>query len=566
MAVSRSQFPAWYHYWAATLCIFGVNQAALAQTVAPSQVTPEVAPKSRLPEQPVIEQLQNNASANFVIENDSHLTVAEVSVRYEDQRASDDVRDFVANLRGQRVTLQQIMAAANGLERRFHAQGYILRRVVFPPQTFEDGGTLKVEVIDGFIERIDSSALGSGLAAVVEPRLKRLLRKPGLRLADIERALMIANEIPGVNLRSALSQGVDTGGVLLTVESDFTRTSASVQADNYLPASLAHWQFGATVTQNNTLGMGDAIYVRAGSDGNFSAIRDRLPRFGYLGAGVSLPLDTDGSYLAFDAIVSRSSTAARAGAPAIDGRLTQTSLRLNILPVLNRKERLGVEVALETVRQSLEAADFGVQLTRDAYRIARLSVLSDRVIGASRLALNAQFSAGLGGRLDNGLDPSSAGLSRQGASPNFAKLSADGLVQVPLNVFRFDLAVRGQTSFGNPVLLSEQFSLDGLNAISTPVSGRFLVDSGQTSRIEALAPGVIKALPGLEPYFFAAQGYGARMLPTVVESRSVLAGAFGVGARVRLGRVQLGVELGNQVAREFDTSWSEHARLTLSIR
>lgn len=543
-----------------------LHYTATAQTVAPSQVTPRLSPPVRLPEAPEIEPLPSDKLDPAIPQNDSLVTVGDVSVGFAGQYLSSNIKDFVDALRRKRVSLQQIIEAADALERQFHAQGYILTRVVFPPQTFVDDGTLRVEIIDGYIERIDSTPLAPGLAAIVEPRLKALLRKPGLRLADIERALLVANELPGARVRSALSQGRETGGVLLTVESDYRHTSVGAQIDNYLPSALGGWQFAANIVQNNLLGIGDSLYARVGGDLNFNQIRGKRPSFGYLGGGLSVPVGTAGSSLAVDAIVSKSSTAARGGVPAVDGRLTQAGVRFNVLPVLNRRERLGIAIGIETIRQSLEAADFGVELTRDDYRIARVSVLADRTVGNGRLAVNARFSAGLGGRVENMGDPSSPGLSRQGASPDFAKLDFDALFQIPTRSLRFDLTLRGQTGFGKAMLLSEQFSLDGRNAISTPVSGTFLVDSGQTARIEAIATRAFKLVPGFEPYLFVAQGYGTRARQTAVESDSVLVGATGVGARLNIGRIQLGAEFGNQVAREFGTEWSQHARLTVGIR
>jgi hemolysin activation/secretion protein len=555
----------WHRLGAVSLSVLMWSQTVCAQTVAPSQVTPELSPENRPAEQPIIEQSLTSDVVNFDVQDDTLLTVADVAVRFDGEQTPAEIEAFAAQLRGQRLSLRQIIAAARDLERAFHEQGYILRRVVFPPQTFTDGGTLQVEVIDGYIERIDTAALSPRVAAIIERRIGKLLRTPGLRLTDIERALLIANELPGMRLRSALSQGEETGGVLLTVESDFAATSASFQINNYLPASLGDWQFGATLARNNTLGIGESIYVRIGGDANRNLTRDRRPGFGFVGGGVQLPIDNDGKSIAFDGIVSRSSTQASVGVPAIDGRLTQGSVRINVLPVLNRRARVGFEVALESITQSLEAADFDVELTRDDYRAARLGVITDRAIGSSRVLFNAQLSAGVGGRSASP-DPTSVGLSRQGASPSFAKLSADALLQVPVGALRFDLTMRGQTGFGDPMLLSEQFSLDAPNAISTPVSGRFLVDSGQTSRLELVAPGVIKPIPRLHPYLFAAQGYGTRALPTAVESRSVFAGAFGLGARLGVGPIELDFEVGSQVAREFVTDWSEHARLTLRIR
>ena len=118
-----------------------------AQTVAPSQVTPRSSPPVRLPEAPEIDQMQSDKLDPAIPQNDSLVTVGDVSVGFAGQYLSLHIKDFVDTLRGKRVSLQKIIEAADALERQFHAEGYILTRVVFPPQTFVDDGTLRVEII-----------------------------------------------------------------------------------------------------------------------------------------------------------------------------------------------------------------------------------------------------------------------------------------------------------------------------------------------------------------------------------------------------------------------------------
>jgi hemolysin activation/secretion protein len=148
-------------------------------------------------------------------------------------------------------------------------------------------------------------------------------------------------------------------------------------------------------------------------------------------------------------------------------------------------------------------------------------------------------------------------LSRLGAGPFFSKATFDAHVTQPLpNEFRIDLIGRAQTSFGDPLLVSEQFSLDGPQAVSAYPSGTLNVDEGGTLRAELSRSfaSIGTAVPLiLSPYGFGSFGVGRLVEPTIVELAVVRGGAVGAGVRSSIdipGGYQ-GVALGLEIARQF---------------
>ena len=145
----------------------------------------------------------------------------------------------------------------------------------------------------------------------------------------------------------------------------------------------------------------------------------------------------------------------------------------------------------------------------------------------------------------------------QGAGPLFSKATFDAHVTQPLpNEFRMDFIGRAQTSFGNPLLVSEQFSLDGPQAVSAYPSGTLNVDEGGTLRGELSRSfaSIGTAVPViLSPYGFGSFGAGRLVDPTIVELAVIRGGAVGAGVRSGIdipGGYQ-GVALGLEVARQF---------------
>ncbi len=78
---------------------------------------------------------------------------------------------IIAGLKNRTVTVAEVYKAALAIEAAYARSGYILVRVVVPAQDLHDGGDLNLTVVDGFIERIDTSALPANLAAPIAQTL-----------------------------------------------------------------------------------------------------------------------------------------------------------------------------------------------------------------------------------------------------------------------------------------------------------------------------------------------------------------------------------------------------------
>jgi hemolysin activation/secretion protein len=147
-------------------------------------------------------------------------------------------RAFEARFVGRRVPASEIFLAAQELEAAYARAGFVLVRIVLPAQTLVDGGRLRLVIVDGFIERADVKGVPdlvrTRIAAVIEP----LIGKKGLRLAEIERRLLIAGDTPGVALRSTLAPGSSPGGTVLVVEAKHKPLSVYTGIDNTLSSSL----------------------------------------------------------------------------------------------------------------------------------------------------------------------------------------------------------------------------------------------------------------------------------------------------------------------------------------
>ncbi|WP_052523358.1 ShlB/FhaC/HecB family hemolysin secretion/activation protein, partial [Bradyrhizobium sp. STM 3809] len=473
---------------------------------------------------------------------------------------ADAAAALVAELAGKRVSVEAIYAAAARLEQAYVRAGFPLVRVVLPPQRLVDHGPLRIVVVDGFIERIDVSALPSQVRGVVQRRTAALVGRRHVTQEQIEHALLIAGEVPGVTLRSTLARGAADGGVALILEGEHHLVAVSTGTDNRLAKSLGIWQARGAVTVNSALGWGEQVYASVGSGANPNDFVAGRPPLLLYGLGLVLPVGNDGLTINPEYTRSITRTAAAANVPATRGTFERYAIRLRDPIRLTRSGSLYANAALELIDQRSDAADFGLALNHDHYGVLRVGPdYATTLPWGAGLQLGAQGAFGLGGRGPLDVAASDVPLSRQGASSQFVKWSANARLTQPLpGGLQLDVLTAGQYSQNRPLLRPEQIALDGADALTAFATGTFTADQGVTvrgelSRAFALPASTIKANMNLSPYLFAAYGRGWIVNATAVEQPSFNAESVGLGIRSGLGAVTgwTAANLTVEVARGF---------------
>ena len=524
------------------------GQAVSPVTVTPSTLAPEHRDNGMRVDIPEAGALQAPAGAEM-------LTVTLGDVRLEggfaDVASQSDA--VVQALRGKPVTLAQIYAAASEIEAIHARAGYVLARVSVPPQDLTSGGSLRIVITDGFIEGVDVSGLPRRVQGPVKARIARLIGTHHVKLAQIEQALLIAGDTPGLALRSTLMRGTQPGGTKIVLEGSQHLLQGSFGADNALDPSLGRSEVNLQLALNSTLGLGEQIYGFVSSGYQIDQLFNAHPRERVLGGGVILPLG-DGRFSINPEVTSAITVPTPAlGSPASVGDLRRLTLRASETLIRTRSEQLNLNVAIEQVNEDNKIPAFAQMISHDRYMAARAgaSWASTTPYGASYGA-SVQFSKGLGGLgAITATDAAASGVpfSRADAGPRFGKLTASAhAAWVIGDGFGFALSARSQTSFGKAVFRAEQFALEGADGLSAYVGGRTAVDAGFVERAEFSERLVTQGGPSalisdLTPYGFTAFGAGKIEHPTALERAHIVALNAGLGLRATLfGHITLNAE------------------------
>jgi hemolysin activation/secretion protein len=445
---------------------------------------------------------------------------------------------------GRPVSGAEVFAAARDLEAAYARAGYVLARVVLPPQHLVNGARLKLTVVDGFIERVEFKDVPERVRERMTGLVQPLVGRRGVTLVEMERRVLLAGDTPGVILRSTLAPGKAEGATVLVIEAKYQPVSAVLTFDNTLSKALGRTTMGTGVDFNSVAGFGELVYLRAAGhpEGGDNGFFDRYPTNRTLAAGIIVPLWVNG--LTFNAEVTDARTTPREslGVQTTD-TFDRLSLRLRYAWLRGRAANFYSEVSFDAQdeTQSLFVATDAVPLSEDRLRILRLTHDGDVFMPWGGLfSARATVSFGidaLGAR--SAADASALlPLSRQGADATFQKLEVTlGYAQTLHEHLTLNLVARAQTSFGRPLLRSEQIGIASATAISALDSGSVVGDQGYVVRGELASPWVIP-LPEMPfgmvvaPYVYAAHGRVELLEPTALEASDISTTSYGGGLRI----------------------------------
>lgn len=482
---------------------------------------------------------------------------------------------------GRPIKVSQIFVAARALEGRYARAGRVLTRVVVPAQNLNDGATLRLTLVEGFIESVDTSRVPGRIRGRVTGLLAPLAGEPNLSMKTIERRLLLAGDVPGATVRSTLAAGQTPGSTVMSVDAVQRPVTGFVAYDNTLPSGLGRDSYGLGIDFNSVLGFGEQVYIRASGlpEGGDAGFFETHPRNRALAAGVIVPIGDDGLTFNLEAVDARTAPAHASALPGFASRYQRLSGRLSYPFIRSRALTVSGELAFDAQDERLSIIYPGTfALSQDKLRIVRVGGTATAVLRGDGV-LNARIEGsvgldGLGARSARDATPILP-LSRQGADSSFQKLQLQAGLDQPLAPhLTLALAARAQTSFGQAMANSEQFGIASSDGISPLASGQVQGDAGYVARAELRAPYAVAFGSGrghVSPYVFGAVGGVKFERPTIFERSSTDANAYGVGVRVsgvvREGApwMTAGVEYGRAHVEGFGRD-TERLNVSVAIR
>lgn len=189
------------------------------------------------------------------------VTVSRIILEDTTALPDADLRALSAGLEGRRVPVADLFRLRTAIEVAYRRQGFFLTRVLLPEQSLDEhAAEVRLKVLEGHI----SDVIVQGDVGPVEALIRRMAEKlrtgKPARLADVERQLLLIQDIPGISARARFGASPDKpAGSVLTIDVVRTPYAGFVAIDNRGPGFSGPWQAAFGLSGNSATAYGDRI-------------------------------------------------------------------------------------------------------------------------------------------------------------------------------------------------------------------------------------------------------------------------------------------------------------------
>jgi hemolysin activation/secretion protein len=356
---------------------------------------------------------------------------------------------------GDEVTLAQLYDIANAITQAYSRAGYALSFALVPAQQI-DKGVVHIRVVEGFVEKITYENNDVSVPPVIaEGYADKLLHSRPLRTRDLERYLLLANDVPGYTVRAVFTKSSDPnapiGATDLVFRVEYHRFQGALVVDDHAAPAFNVWRADANLYINSPSGSGEGIQLRT--------LRSLLDNsLSYYSVTASSPLDAEGTRTALALSYSKTKpSVASVGSGVFTGTTWIGALDLDRPVVRSRDENLVLTGGIAA--KFLDGDILGTPNSRDQLFVATLGASYGTTDAEG--ATSAQFTLNQGLPLFGATTSRSPLRSRQSGSGSYETTVLDASrTQHLFGPLDAVVSLHGQAA-SRPLLTSEECGFGG---------------------------------------------------------------------------------------------------------
>lgn len=355
------------------------------------------------------------------------------------------------------ITVEQLQGIVQDITNFYRNNGYILSRAILPPQHVADG-VVYIQVVEGYVDHVKVIGVPKGAKRLLEGYGRKIANNRPLQIKVMEHYLLLANEVPGVEVKAVLEPSkTNLGASILNMVTETKTASAYLSYDNYGTRYIGPLQVSAGAELHSMFRSGDST--------QFSAVRTTRPQeLRYMALAHNTPLGTNGMRL----LVSANQALTRPGfvlAPLLlDGDSETVSATVQYPMIRSRTHNLTLDGAFNYIDSSVAITQQTILLYSDHLRTMRLGGsfdISDKWNGSNSVVAHVEQGLEFLGATPTS-QANTGTTSRVGGSGHFTKMDMQlsRLQQFGTSRYSAFLQVTGQYAL-EPLLASEQFGFGG---------------------------------------------------------------------------------------------------------
>lgn len=398
------------------ICLITPGQA-LAQSI----VLPSEADISRLrlspPELPSQEDFDltiRNPEKSVVPKDVSALDflVTRVLVNGVTYFPDEQVRALFAPLEGQRIRLDGLREQADRLQAMYADRGFLLTRVIIPPQKI-DNGLVKIEVIEGYIDEILLENETSIAGQMTLNALAGLRDQRPLNIRELDGKLLILNDTPGISVKTLLRPGNELEAASMVASTASVPSQGFASASNTGSNAIGPAIYSAGYTINSPLKRPGAL------DLSLSVAGRNLEELQAVSARYAIPVGSKGLILYLGGLAAKAKPGGDAAELDVASVSYSFEARLRSPLYRSRSSALYLETAFLFAGTSVTALD--AEITRDRIASSQISLRGRHQSSLGQTTAQLLMTAGL--PVFGALDEATPNPSVSEFDPNFSKVS-----------------------------------------------------------------------------------------------------------------------------------------------
>ncbi len=364
----------------------------------------------------------------------------------------EEIKALYQDMLGKEISLADVYDLEENITQKYRRDGYVLSRALIPEQRIQKG-VVKVFVVEGFINQVKIEGEES-----IQPRIMAFLdkiigRKP-LKIQDLERYLLLVNDMAGVRTQNIIRPAEDTPGASeLVVIPERKKLGAFLTYDNYGSNYIGPDRLIAGVSLNSLLNYGERFTL-------IGLVANPESEMTYLQGQANIPIGAEGLMLNLSIAEGPSEPDDELKELETESWTYSKSVSLSYPLIRSRNTNLIIEGGYEHMKYIVHVLDQSFTEDRaPKFYVKGTLDFVDGFAGANTISL--RVNQGLDWSATQEDDPYS---SRPEAAPKFTTFSGELQRIQYLDNLLPGLSLMGKVLWqfsDEPLLASEEFGIGG---------------------------------------------------------------------------------------------------------
>ena len=445
-------------------------------------------------------------------------------------------KTYKDQLIGKSKSINQLNSIAKKITKDYQLNGFPLVRVILPKQELKpDGATIFFKVIDGFIEEINLEKIPKKQKKAVFRYLRELKNKKNIKNSLLERKLLLAGRVAGLQLNTAFAPGTTEGATVLIVEAKHKLVSGSLNFNNTQSEELGRQLGVIQTTINSPFGYGEGLTMFGLARPTIKGMKGTGNSVTIRGGGLSFsyPLGDNGLITNWSYSESMTRPGGDIASLGIESNMKSGSLGITYPLKLSADSSWTLRGNISWTDELQQTNTTGIDqiLSHDRLTSLRLGL---SYYGCPRgcFYFDTEISRGIDIASRSASEATDIPLSRTSGTSQYHHLRINSSYSFyVLSNYLIKIGFGGQYT-DDALLNSEQNSVVGMDRISALTSGAISGDKIWYFRTELNRNFLLLNKISITPYLYSAMGVAYLNRPTAAENKENAAKSVGVGLQL----------------------------------